>query len=238
MLIPKAYRLIGKRDNKPFPLHTVFLTFEVLSLPASIHVGYERVPVHPYIPNPMRCYQCQKFGHTQQRCASNFVCGHCGENGHGEEPCPNPPHYVNCSGAHTSANRRCPVFLDEKAIQELRVEDDLSFLDAQKKFLENKPKTGTHSYASALHHLQGTDAATQTTALPNRVNTSPLLRTIVSTQSEVSTQAEDLPTPTVPAVKIWASQPPALEVRQPWNICQKSPVKKKHVGPGLIQAHG
>jgi hypothetical protein len=37
--VSKAYRLIGKRDNKPFPLHTIFLTFEVPSLPASIHVG-------------------------------------------------------------------------------------------------------------------------------------------------------------------------------------------------------
>jgi hypothetical protein len=174
----------------------------------------------------MLCYRCQKFGHTQQRCASNLVCGHCGENGHGEEPYPDPPHCVNCSGAHASTDRRCPVFLDEKAIQELCVKDSLSFLDAQKKFLENKPKSGTQSYASAVRRPQGTDAATQTTALPSRGRTSPLPRTTVPTQSEVSTQTEDLLIPIVSAVKIRACQPSALEVRQPRNICQNPPVKK------------
>jgi hypothetical protein len=209
----------------------------VPSLPAPIHVGCERVPIRPYILYPMRCYRCQKFGHTQQRCASNLVCGHCGENGHGEEPCSNPPHCVNCSGAHASADRRCPVFLDEKAIQELRVKDGLSFLNARKKFLENKPKTGTQSHASALRRSQGNDAAAQTTALPSRGSTSPPPRTTVSTQSEISTNTEDLPTPTVPAVKIRDCQPYALEGRQPRNICQKPPVKK-HAGPGLVQVHG
>jgi hypothetical protein len=72
---------------------------------------------------------------------------------------------VNCSRAHASADRRCPVIPDEKAIQELRVKDGLSLLDARKKFLEKKPKTGTQSYASALRRPQGTDATTQTTAL-------------------------------------------------------------------------
>jgi hypothetical protein len=137
--VSKAYRLIGKRDNKPFTLRTFFLTFEVPSLPASIHVGYGRVPVSPYIPNPMRCHQCQKFGHTQQRCASNLVCGHCGENGYGEEPCPNPPHCVNCSRAHASADRRCPVFLDERAIQELRVKDGLFWMP-ERSSLKTNPR--------------------------------------------------------------------------------------------------
>jgi hypothetical protein len=235
--VSEACRLIGKRDSKPFPLRIFFFIFEVLSLPAPIYVWYERESIRPYIPNPMRCYRCQKFGHTQQRCASNLVCGHCGENGHSEDPCPNPPHCENCSGAHASADRRCPAFLDERAIQELRAKGGLSFLDARKKFLENKPKTGTQSYESALRRPQGTDAATQTTALPSRGSTSLLPPTIISTQSEVSTETEDLPTPTVPAVKIRACQPSAQERRQP-RIFVRSPRPKKHAGPGLVQVHG
>jgi hypothetical protein len=54
--ISKAYRLIGKRDDKLFPLRTIFLTCSVLCLPISIHIGYERVSVCPYIPNPMPCF--------------------------------------------------------------------------------------------------------------------------------------------------------------------------------------
>jgi hypothetical protein len=69
-----------------------------------------------HVPSPLRCCRCQKFGHTQQRCASHPVCGRYGEGGHGEEPRPNPPHCVNCSGAHASADGKCPVLIQEKDI--------------------------------------------------------------------------------------------------------------------------
>jgi hypothetical protein len=32
----RAYKLIGKRDNKPFPLRNIYMTFEVPSLPAHL----------------------------------------------------------------------------------------------------------------------------------------------------------------------------------------------------------
>jgi hypothetical protein len=51
-LVSLAYRLIGKRDNRPFPPRTTFLTFKVPSLPAYLHVGYETVAVRLYV----RCY--------------------------------------------------------------------------------------------------------------------------------------------------------------------------------------
>jgi hypothetical protein len=41
------------------------------------------------------------------------VCDVCGENGHGEASCPNPPRYVNCNGSHASSDRSCPVYLTE-----------------------------------------------------------------------------------------------------------------------------
>jgi hypothetical protein len=59
------------------------------------------------------------------------------------------------------------VLLQEKAIEELRAKDGLSFLDARKKFLAHQPTTGTQSFASAVRRPCGADAATQTTALVN-----------------------------------------------------------------------
>jgi hypothetical protein len=70
--------------------------FEIPTLPITIEVGYEIATVHLLILNPVRCFQCQRFGHTQQRCGSNLVCGNC-ESGHGEAPCPYPPHCENCN---------------------------------------------------------------------------------------------------------------------------------------------
>jgi hypothetical protein len=121
--VSRAFRLIGKRNEKAFPLRAVILTLEVPSLPSRINVGHETATLRPYTRNQMRRFRCQKVGGTQQRCDSNLVCG---ESGHGE---PTPP-CVNGSGAHASSDGKSPVFVDEKAVQELRVKDSLSFLDA------------------------------------------------------------------------------------------------------------
>ena len=33
----------------------------------------------PHIPNPQKCFQCQKFGHTKNSCKGKVVCAGCGE---------------------------------------------------------------------------------------------------------------------------------------------------------------
>jgi hypothetical protein len=108
--VSRSFRLISKRDDEPFPLRTIFLTFEVPDLPSHVCLGYERVRVRVYIPNPMRCFRCQKFGHTQQRCTSDIVCGNCGEAGNGDSPCTNPSKSVNCQGNHSSNFKKMPDF--------------------------------------------------------------------------------------------------------------------------------
>jgi hypothetical protein len=96
--VPEAYRHIQKRGGTPFPLPTVVLTFEVPTLPITIEVGHEMATVHLLILNPLRCFQCQRFGHTQQRCGSSMVCGSC-ESGFGGASYPHPPHCENCNQA-------------------------------------------------------------------------------------------------------------------------------------------
>jgi hypothetical protein len=126
--------------------------------------------------------------------------------GHGEKPCPIPPHCVNCSRAHASADKESPVFRQEKAIQELRDKDGLSFLVARDKFLAHQPTAGTQSFATAVRRPRRFDAATQTTALVNRGVASVAPRTTVAGQMEVATHTEDVPTFTVPVVKLRACQ--------------------------------
>ena len=35
--------------------------------------------VGQYIPNPLRCYKCQKYGHDEDNCGGREVCGKCGQ---------------------------------------------------------------------------------------------------------------------------------------------------------------
>jgi hypothetical protein len=100
--------------------------------------------------------------HSRQRCPSHPVCGQYGEGGHREEPRPNPPHCVNCSGAHASADMKCSVFPQEKAIQEFRAKHGLSFMGAPKTFHVHQPTIVTQSFTTAVCRPRGIDAANLT----------------------------------------------------------------------------
>jgi hypothetical protein len=118
---------------------------------------------------------------TSPATRSRGVCGHYGESGQGEEPCNNPSHRVNCSETRACPGRKCPVILQEKATQELRVNYGISFLDALKKFLAYQPTTGNQSSPAAVRRPHGFGAATQTTALLNRGGALMSPRTTMST---------------------------------------------------------
>ena len=57
-----------KRDTEKVPTNTLFLTFNTPEMPMEITVGYLKVKVALFVSNPMRCFNCNKFGHTSQHC--------------------------------------------------------------------------------------------------------------------------------------------------------------------------
>ena len=61
-------RVTLKNEGKMIPTNTLFLTFGSQELPKEITVGYLKVKVALFVPNPMRCFNCNKFGHTSQHC--------------------------------------------------------------------------------------------------------------------------------------------------------------------------
>ena len=48
--------------------HTVCLTFATTVLPEKVRIGYDIRPVRPFVPKPIRCNKCQRYGHTQKAC--------------------------------------------------------------------------------------------------------------------------------------------------------------------------
>ena len=75
----KLDRIWVFRDGQRKPTGTFILTFQSQTLPKYIRVGYCRVAVLQFIPNLIRCYKCQKFGHTKFNCRKNEVCNKCGK---------------------------------------------------------------------------------------------------------------------------------------------------------------
>ena len=123
-------RLTLKKEGKVIPTNTLFLTFGSPELPKEITVGYLKVKVALFVPNPMCRFNCNKFGHTSQRCKVAVKCTGCGKDKH-EGQCEGPKLCSNCNGLHASSAKDCPVWQKEKEIQRVHIEKHLSFPEAR-----------------------------------------------------------------------------------------------------------
>ena len=61
-------RITVRRDGETKLTNTYVLTFNSPNLPTVVKIGFLQVKVDVYIPNPLRCYHCQVFGHHENKC--------------------------------------------------------------------------------------------------------------------------------------------------------------------------
>ena len=143
-------RVTLKKEGKVIPTNTLFLTFGSPELQKEITVGYLKVKVALFVPNPMRCFNCKNFGHTSQRCKVAAKCTGCGKDKH-EGQCEGPKLCSNCNGPHASSAKDCPVWQKEKEIQRVRVEKRISFPEARQLVEAKMPTviTGGKTYVAA-----------------------------------------------------------------------------------------
>ena len=79
-----------------------------------------------YVPPPLRCHRCQKFGHYQTNCrilekdSVCFICSRVHEDKISK--CKEKAQCVNCKGPHISSSPLCPAFKQEKAMKTEAVE--------------------------------------------------------------------------------------------------------------------
>ena len=105
--VAEVHRLTVKRDTEKVPTNTLFLTFNTPEMLKEITVDYHKMKVALFVPSPMRCFNCNKFGHTSQRCMVAAKCPGCGKDKH-EGRCEGPKLCSNCNGPHASSAKDCP----------------------------------------------------------------------------------------------------------------------------------
>ncbi|GBL60828.1 hypothetical protein AVEN_200509-1, partial [Araneus ventricosus] len=64
-----------------------------------------RLSVRTYIPNPLRCFQCQRFGHSKTSCRGALTCSSCAEVGHESTDCTRAEKCVNYVSAVPSSKQ-------------------------------------------------------------------------------------------------------------------------------------
>lgn len=138
-------RIKTKRDGNLIDSPNHILTFNNPILPKRVKVAFYSLQVRLYVPPPMRCFKCQKFGHTSVRCEKEQICI-CGKPLHVGNPCVEPLTCINCNGSHSARSRNCPVFKQETAIQEIKAKENISYFEAKRRIIVDTP-TPNISYA-------------------------------------------------------------------------------------------
>ena len=144
------------------------LTFDRPIPPKDVKCAYIQLKVEEYTPNPMRCYNCQRFGHTTSKCSNQSTCGRCGTKNpqHSTKECRSKPSCTNCKQEHPAFSKKCPKFIEEKEIQSIRTKRKISFTEARKIVKASQAPILPRSFAAVVS--QKKDAGCQTPDWPQQ----------------------------------------------------------------------
>ena len=135
-------------DGVQKPTNTFVFTFNTPELPTVVKIGFIQAKVDVYVPNPLRCYKCQVYGHHENKCSRQAICINCGMPEHcASGQCQRPAKCVNCSGDHPANSKECPQWEKEKKILKIKCEQNISFPEARKQY---EQFFQARTYASAV----------------------------------------------------------------------------------------
>jgi hypothetical protein len=135
-----CHRITKWVDRKQVPTKAVIVAFESGSeLPKSVTLGLMTLKVVTYIPLPMRCNKCQKYGHKGQNCRETAAtCPKCAGKHTVEHSDATERKCVNCGGKHSAAYKGCEKY---EAVSDTLVHsshNEVSYSEAAKTLAVNK----------------------------------------------------------------------------------------------------
>ena len=136
------------------------MTFEGEELPEFTYMGWRRFRVQTYIPDPIRCYNCQHYGHKAISCNQQEKCPICAGKHNakncdkvGKEPearfqrsdtkCAN-------GGEHPASYRSCPKYKTAKEIIKIQATAPtrISYAEAARRQKSTQLKTAKTSHTT------------------------------------------------------------------------------------------
>ena len=131
----------NKYKNELVDTHTYVFTFNLSSLPATVKVAYLYLPLELYIDNPRKCHQCQRYGHSKDKCKNKAVCYRCAlfltTKDH-RTPCDRPPHCYHCTDSHPTSFRGCPEYKRQQYILNTAAREHVTINEAVKRVRQSR----------------------------------------------------------------------------------------------------
>ena len=112
---------VERMKNKYGTLSKTILCTFIGRIPDKVDLGqWGRYSTKTYYPEPLRCYNCQKYGHHRSACNAQAICAVCSGR-HETAICirkhkehqPTTLRCPNCKNRHPAWSRRCPVRLQK-----------------------------------------------------------------------------------------------------------------------------
>lgn len=168
-------RLTKFIDGKKTPINTYIITFATPLLPEHIKIGYMKYNIEIFIPFPLRCRKCQKYGHHEDKCRRMTHCVICGQENHNDDSCINKAACVNCHGDHAASSKNCPEWATEKEVQRIKHTQRISFPEARKIVTSTTQQTTklTNTYAQITKSSHTIGVQTEPEIISTGVQSSP-----------------------------------------------------------------
>lgn len=146
--VTNTQRIKRRQDGKLVDTAALILTFRTPDIPDTIQAAFYTLKVRPYIPSPLRCTKCQKFGHSRGRCKNEEICAKCAQIAN-HEHCEEKK-CVNCLNPHYSFDRKCPRYVEEAEVTKIKTIYRLTYPEARKQYQLKFPTLPQLSYTDAL----------------------------------------------------------------------------------------
>jgi len=130
-----------RRDGAGDP--PILLTFKDSVLPQRVFLGSMAYHVREYIRPPLRCYNCQKFGHVAGSCRGKRKCAKCGGD-HIVQNCKaETPKCSNCDGDHAAGYYGCEHFVQARRVQVVKDQNKVTYAEAVQRVNRESGNGGT-----------------------------------------------------------------------------------------------
>jgi hypothetical protein len=126
-------RLAKRNESTHDPgISSVVLAYKASDPPPRVNIFWMSFKLYEFIPRPIRCFNCQMFGHTKNVCTKTPKCPRCSGNHEFQECDTEERICVNCKGNHSAGYRECPAYKQAAIITTIKTKQKVTYAEALK----------------------------------------------------------------------------------------------------------
>ena len=107
------------------------ISFAGDQLPSKILIMGQNREVRPYVPKPLQCMKCSRYGHSDTKCRNIAVCAYCSSDQHPTKWECGAPLCVNCKAHHHARTKTCPYYIYNTELKLLMLRTGLPVREAK-----------------------------------------------------------------------------------------------------------